>query len=265
MTTLATGSKLSGPRREGPQKDRALSRERVLQGAVAVADAGGIGSLTIRSLARHLGVKPMSVYYYVANKDEILDGIVDLVFSEIDLPSPGGDWQSEMRRRAISARDVLSRHHWAIGLLDSRTAPGPATLRHHDATIGTLRTAGFTVEMTAHAYALIDSYVYGFALQEAALPFKGPDGADEVAGPQMQQSPAGEYPHLLEMATEYSLRPGYDFRKEFERGLAVIFDALARSIPDQDSGHPADASVSAHPRRTDSHRGRGRGRPLGRP
>ena len=151
-----------------------LSRERVLRGAIAVADAAGVGALTIRSLAQHLGVKPMSVYYYVANKDEILDGIVDLVFSEIDLPSPGGDWRSEMRRRAISARRVLRRHPWAIGLLESRKTPGPATLRHHDAVIGTLREAGFSVEMTAHAYALLDSYVYGFALQEAALPFTAP-------------------------------------------------------------------------------------------
>ena len=134
-----------------------LSRDRVLRGAVAVADEAGIGALTMRSLARQLGVKPMSVYHYVANKDEILDGIVDLVFSEIELPSAHGDWQLEMRRRAISARGVLRRHPWAIGLLESRTSPGPATLRHHDATIGALRGAGFSVTMTAHAYALLDS------------------------------------------------------------------------------------------------------------
>ena len=148
-----------------------LSRERVLRGAVAVADARGIGSLTIRSLAQHLGVKPMSLYYYVAGKDEILDGIVDLVFSEIELPSLNGDWRSEMVRRAHSARRALRRHSWAIGLMESRKNPGPATLRHHDAVIGTLRGAGFSVEMTAHAYALLDSYIYGFALQEASLPF----------------------------------------------------------------------------------------------
>ena len=115
-------------------------------GAVAVADAGGIGALTIRSLAVELGVKPMSVYHHVANKDEILDGIVDLVFSEIDLPSPGGEWRPEIRRRSVSARQVLKRHPWAIQLLQSRTHPGPATLRHHNAVIGTLRRAGFSVE-----------------------------------------------------------------------------------------------------------------------
>jgi AcrR family transcriptional regulator len=216
----------------GPgHKDRVpLSRERVLQGALAVADAGGIGSLTIRSLAQELGVKPMSVYYHVTNKEQILDGIVDLVFSEITLPSPDGDWRTEMRRRAISARAVLERHRWVIGLLHSRTIPGPATLRHHEAVIATLRTAGFSVEMTAHAYALLDSYMYGFATQEAALPFKGLEAAAATDSPPLV--PADEYPHLIEMATQHILQPGYDFGDEFEPGLTVILDALSRSITD---------------------------------
>lgn len=221
---------MSKPASDSPQDRAPLSRERVLHGAVAVADARGIGSLTIRSLAQELGVKPMSVYHHVANKDEILDGIVDLVFSEIELPSADGDWRSEIRRRAISARRALSCHPWAIGLMESRTTPGPATLRHHDAILGTLRGAGFSVEMTAHAYALLDSYVYGFALQEAALPF-GPDTVAEVAEPMMQQFPADEYPHFVEMATEHILQPGYDFGNEFEFGLSLILDALTRSIP----------------------------------
>jgi AcrR family transcriptional regulator len=208
-----------------------LTRERVLQGAIAIADTAGIAALTIRSLAQQLGVKPMAIYYHVANKDEILDGIVDLVFAEIELPKADRDWRSELVRRASSARRVLSRHHWAIGLMESRKSPGPATLRHHDAVLGTLRRAGFTIEMTAHAYALLDSYVYGFALQEAALPFKGPDTAAEVAEPMMQQFPADTYPHLVEMATEFILQPGYDFGDEFEFGLDVILDALTRSIP----------------------------------
>jgi AcrR family transcriptional regulator len=223
---------MSRPVHDSPQQRPALSRDRVLRGAVAVADAGGIGALTIRSLAEKLGAKPMSVYHYVANKDEILDGIVDLVFGEIELPAAGGDWRSEMRRRADSARQALRRHPWAIGLMESRTAPGPATLRHHDAVIGALRAAGFSVAMTAHAYALLDSYVYGFALQEASLPFKGPETVSDVAGSILQQFPAGEYPHFVEMATEYVLRPGYDFGDEFEFGLTLILDALTRSIPD---------------------------------
>jgi AcrR family transcriptional regulator len=215
------------------QADRVpLSRDRVLSGAIAVTDAGGLGSLTIRSLANELGVKPMSVYHYVANKDEILDGIVDLVFGEIDLPVVDGDWRAEMQRRANSARRVLSSHPWAIALLQSRINPGPATLRHHNAVIGTLRAAGFSVELTAHAFALIDSYVYGFALSEAALPIHGPESVADVAESMMQQlfSP-DEYPHLVEFTTEHVMRPGYNFGDEFDFGLTLILDALARSVP----------------------------------
>jgi AcrR family transcriptional regulator len=222
---------MSKPVRDSPRPRPALSRERVLRGAVTVADAGGLAGLTIRSLAEELGVKPMSVYHHVANKDEILDGIVDLVFNEIELPPADGAWRSAMRRRAESARQALKRHPWAIGLMESRTAPGHATLRHHDAVIGALRAGGFSVEMTAHAYALLDSYVYGFALQEASLPFKGPETVGEVAEPMMRQFPAGEYPHLVEMATEFVLQPGYDFGDEFEFGLNLILDALTRMIP----------------------------------
>jgi AcrR family transcriptional regulator len=214
-----------------PQRRVPLSRERVLSGALEVADAGGITALTIRSLADKLGVKPMSVYHHVANKDEILDCIVDLVFSEIELPTAGGDWHTEMRRRAISARQALRRHPWAIQLLQSRTDPGPATLRHHNAIIGSLRGAGFSVQMTAHAFALIDSYVFGFALSEAALPIHGPETVAEVAGSMMRQFPTDAYPHLVEFSTEHILKPGYDFGAEFEFGLDLILDALTTTIP----------------------------------
>jgi AcrR family transcriptional regulator len=209
-----------------------LSRERVLQGAMAVADSGGIDSLTIRSLAQSLGVKPMSVYYYVANKDEILDGIIDLVFSEIELPAAGGDWRAEISRRAESARRVLRAHPWAIGLMESRTSPGPETLRHHDSVIATLRAAGFSRDLTAHAYALLDSYTYGFALQEVGLPFDGSDTVADVAEPIMERFATGEYPHLVEMATDYYLKPGYDFGDEFRWGLDLILDAItSRATP----------------------------------
>jgi AcrR family transcriptional regulator len=216
-----------------PRKRVPLNRDRVLRAAVAIADSAGIGSLTMRSLAQELGVKPMALYYHVANKEEILDGIVDLVFREIALPAANGDWRSEIVRRANSARQVLRRHPWAIGLMESRKTPGPATLRHHDATIGTLRAAGFSVEMTAHAYALLDSYIYGFALQEVSLPFEGPETVADVAAPMMQQFPTDAYPHLVEMTTEYVLQPGYDFGNEFEFGLGVILDALTRSLPNE--------------------------------
>jgi AcrR family transcriptional regulator len=205
-----------------------LTRDRVVGAALRVADAGGLGSLTIRSLATELGVKPMSVYYHVANKDEILDALVDIVFGEIELPVPGGAWRAEMERRAVSAREVLGRHRWAIGLLESRRAPGPANLRHHDTVLATLLQAGFSAELTAHTYALLDSYVYGFALQEAALPFEGPDTVAEVAGPIMELMAAGDYPHLVEMATSYYLRPGYDFGAEFRFGLDLVLDGIER-------------------------------------
>jgi AcrR family transcriptional regulator len=207
-------------------KREPLSRERILSAAVAVADAGGGGSLTIRSVATHLGVQPMALYYHVANKGEILDGILDLVFSEIELPSPGGDWRAELARQAHSARRVLRRHPWAIPLLQSGTSPGPATLRHHDAVIGTLRGAGFSVKMTAHAYALLDSYIYGFALSETALPINGPETVAEIAHAMIQHHPLDAYPHLAEFSTEHILQPDYDFGMEFQFGLDVILDGL---------------------------------------
>ena len=209
-----------------------LSRERVLTGALAVADAEGVGSLTMRLLAEHLGVKPMALYHHVANKSEIVDGIVDLVFSEIELPSASGAWRPEMKRRARSARQVLRRHPWAIALLQSRTHPGPATLRHHDAVIGALRGAGFSVLMTAHAFALLDSYIYGFALSEASLPINGPETVAEVAESMMLQYLARDYPHLSEFSTEHILQPGYDFGAEFDFGLELVLDGLARSLAD---------------------------------
>lgn len=214
-----------------PAQRARLSRERVLWAAVALADAGGLEALTIRSLAQSLDVKPMSVYYYVDNKDAILDGIVDLVFEQIELPVAGGDWRAEMRRRARSARRVLAQHTWAIGLMESRTRPGPATLQHHDTVIATLRAAGFSYQLTAHAYALLDSYIYGFALQEAGLPFEGSDTVADVAAPIMERFSPGAYPHLVEMATNHYLLPGYDFGEEFEWGLDLILDGLARHLP----------------------------------
>lgn len=175
----------------------------------------------------------MAIYYHVANKGEILDGILDLVFGEIELPSVTGEWRTEMARRAHSARSALGRHPWAIVLLQSGSAPGPATLRHHNAIIGTLRAAGFSVTNTAHAYALLDSYIYGFALSEAALPINGPETVAEVATAMIEKQPLDDYPHLVEFSTEHILQPGYDFGSEFQFGLDLILDGLARSIIEQ--------------------------------
>lgn len=207
-----------------------LSRERVLEAAMAIADGQGLPGLTMRSLARELGVQPMSLYHHVANKEEILDGLVDVVFTQIHFPADDLDWRRAMRERADSARSVLRRHPWAIGLVESRTSPGLATLQHHDAVIGNLRRAGFSVPMAAHAFALLDSYTYGFALQEANLPFDGDNVAD-VASAFVEQIPSDLFPHLAEMAAEHVMQPGYDFGDEFGFGLELILDGLERALP----------------------------------
>jgi len=202
----------------------------VLRAAIALADERGAEELTMRKLAKELGVEAMSLYNHVANKTDLLDGMVDIVFGEIDAPAAEGDWKAELRKRAVSTRAALNRHRWAIGQMEGRTDHGPNNLRIHDAVLGCLRAAGFSIEMTAHAYALIDSYVYGFALQEAALPFDGADTVAAVAGPMIEQFSSGEYPHLVELATEHVLRPGYDFGDEFDFGLTLILDGLSGSL-----------------------------------
>ena len=206
-----------------------LSRDQVLQAAVALADEGGVGALSMRKLGQVLGVEAMSLYNHVAGKGDLLDGMIDVVFSEIGLPPAVGGWKSAMRARALSARSVLGRHRWAIGLMESRKSPGPATLRHHDAVLRCLRGAGFSVELTAHAYSLLDSYIYGFALQEASLPFGTPEETAQVTKDIAGQMPAGEYPYLAELATAIILQPGYQYGSEFEIGLDLIMDALERS------------------------------------
>ena len=206
-----------------------LSRERVLRAAMALADAGGIESVTMRLLAQDLGVKAMSLYNHVADKSDIVDGIVDLVFAEIDLPSAETDWKTAMRLRANSAREVLLRHPWASSLMQSRTQPGPATLRHHDSVIGSLRQAGFTIELAAHAFSVIDSYVYGFAQQQQNLTYTTPEEASAVAEEILRSLPAEQYPNLAEMIVEHALKPGYDYPDEFNFGLDLIIEGLERS------------------------------------
>jgi len=206
-----------------------LSKIRVIAEAVALADDQGIGALSMRRLADRLGVEPMSLYHHVANKDEILDAMVDSVFGEIELPSKRVGWRRAMRERATAARAALRRHPWAIGLMESRVNPGPATLRHHDAVIGCLRGAGFTVALTAHAFSAIDSYLYGFAMQELGLPFSTPEETAAMALTFLEQFPATEFPHLAELTTEHVLLPGYDYGAEFEFGLELILDGLERA------------------------------------
>lgn len=213
------------PPEEAAAEKQRLSAERVLDGAVALADEIGIESFTIRKLANALDTKPMTIYHHVPNKEAIIDGMVDRVFAEIDVPPTGFDWQQAIRRRCVSARAVLARHRWAAPLMESRTNPGPATLGHHDAVLGCLFGAGFSSEMVAHAYALIDNYLYGFAMQEASLPATGGQEMQELAsGIAMHLEP---YPHLSRFTVEHVLQPGYDFKAEFDFGLDLILDGLA--------------------------------------
>ncbi len=208
-----------------------LNRERVLRAAIALADKAGFESLTMRKLAKELGVEAMSLYNHVANKADILDGIIDIVFSEIELPRIGGDWKAAMRGRAISTREALARHRWAVGLMESQMRPGPANIRLHDSVLGCLREAGFSVEMAVHAYSLQDSYIYGFALQEKGFAVQRstlPANEESLAKAMLRQLPAEDYPYIAETVGGYVTGDGYDFADEFEFGLELILDALER-------------------------------------
>jgi AcrR family transcriptional regulator len=195
-----------------------------------LADADPSEPLSMRKLGEAVGVKAMSLYNHVASKDDLLDGMVDAVFTEIPLPSEKGGWKAAMRARAIAVRAALARHRWAIGLMESRTSPGPATLRHHDAVIGCLRKAGFSIELAAHAYSAMDSYIYGFALQERSLPFDTPEEAALLAQVMLAQFPAEQYPHLFEFTFKHVLKPGYDFGAEYTYGLDLILDGLEKAV-----------------------------------
>lgn len=211
------------------EKERTgLSRDRVLQAAVALADEIGIEALTIRKLATHLEVGPMTLYHYVSSKDAIVDGMVEIVFSEIELPRDDLNWKEAMRRRCVSARQVLRRHSWAAPLMESRTAPGAANLRHHDEVIGVLRRGGLSLQMTAHAYAILDSFIYGFAFEESVLPAGGGEGFAEIAE-EMAAQMFGAYPNLAELTVDHVMQPGYAFGASFEFGLDLILEGLDRA------------------------------------
>jgi len=206
--------------------DKVLSKQRVVAEAVRLADDEGVHGLSMRRLAEALGAGAMSLYHYVANKEELLDAMIDVVFEEIELPPEDTDWQTAMRRRSISAREVLARHRWAIGLMESRTSPGPANLRHREAVTACLRRAGFTVVMATHANWLLDSYVYGYALQSASLPFDTPDEfADMAEDVFLPQLPVDEFPYLNESAAAL-IAAGYDLADEFLFGLDLVLAAL---------------------------------------
>jgi AcrR family transcriptional regulator len=204
-----------------------LNRDKVVGSAIALADASGIESLSMRKLGGELGVEAMSLYNHVSNKGDLTDAMIDGVFAEIDLPSGGTDWRTAMRHRAISVRKVLALHPWATGLMESRTTPGPATLRHHDAVLGILREAGFSIVLAAQASSVLDSYIYGFVLQERNLPATSM-GSTKLAQVILARLATQDYPHVAEMTVEHVLQPGYDHDAEFEFGIDLILDGLER-------------------------------------
>jgi AcrR family transcriptional regulator len=209
-----------------------LSQERVLRTAVELADRHGIDWLSMRKLADELGVSAMSPYYYVPNKERLIDGMVDIVFSEIEPPSLEVDWKTAMRRRAVSTRAALNRHRWAVGNMEGRTDHGPANLRLHDAVLGCLRAAGFSVPMSVHAYSVQDAYIYGFVLQETDM---SSQTADDFAAEAQRQMDAyadvlADYPHLVEVVGGYVAKEGYDYDTEFLFGLDLILDGLERLL-----------------------------------
>jgi AcrR family transcriptional regulator len=205
-----------------------LSQARVLEAAVALADGVGLEAFGMRRLAQELGVVPMALYKHVANKDELINGMVDIVFSEIEAPSAELGWKPAMRRRAISTREALRRHPWAVGLMET-AAPGPANLRNHDAVLGCLRGAGFSFETAIHAYSVQDAYIYGFALQEKTLGFETPHDAGAAVERRAAaiDALAESYPHLMELAVKLP-EVGYDPAAEFVWGLDLILDGLDR-------------------------------------
>jgi AcrR family transcriptional regulator len=205
-----------------------ISRERVLETAVAFADRHGLEALSMRKLADELGIVAMSLYHYVPNKGALIDGMIDVVFGEIEPPSLDVDWKTAMRARAVSTRAALNRHRWAIGNMEGRTTHGPANLRLHDAVLGCLRAAGFSLEMTVHAYSVQDSYIYGFALQEQDMSPETAEDFAAVAQQQMQDYAAelADYPHLVEVVGGHVAEAGYDYGTEFLFGLDLILDGL---------------------------------------
>ena len=217
---------------ETPPRRTPLDRERIIRAAIALADERGAQDLTMRKLAKELGVEAMSLYNHVANKADLLDGMVDIVFGEIEAPAPGGDWKAELRKRAVSTRAALNRHRWAIGEMEGRTSHGPNNLRLHDAVLGCLRAAGFSVEMTVHAYSVQDAYIYGFVLQQSDMSSETPEDFAAEAQRQMRDYAAAlaDYPHLVEVVGGHVAESGYDYEAEFLFGLDVVLDRLEQLL-----------------------------------
>ena len=207
-----------------------LTPDRIVEAALALADADGLDGLSMRTLAQRLSVVPMALYKHVASKEELIDGMIDGVWTEVDAPDPELPWREAMRRRSVSLRAAMLRHRWAVGLMEGRMRPGLANLRQHDAMMGCLRRAGFSFRTTVHVTSILDAYVYGFALQEKTLPFATAEESGEAAAEKLEATPpelAAMFPHLLEVVSELG-RAGYDYDEEFETGLDLILDGVER-------------------------------------
>ena len=213
-----------------PPKTRTpLTRERILRAALDLADRDGLEGCTMRKIGARLGVEAMSLYRHVTGKEDLLSGLVDLVFAEVELAAPGAaDWRTAMRDRAHSHRAAMRRHPWAIGFMEGRMQPGPASLRVHDATLGVLREGGFPVRAAVHGMSAVDAYVYGFALQERDLPARAHGATADVMREQARRVPdMNAYPYLVEAMGEFA-GAGYDFDAEFAFGLELILDGIER-------------------------------------
>jgi AcrR family transcriptional regulator len=207
------------------QKRQPLNRDRVLRAALALADAGGIEALSMRRLGEGLGVEAMALYKHVANKEEVLAGIVDIIVGHIDIEESGVSWKESMRRRAISMRKAFARHPWALGLLESRRSLGPAALRYCNSVLGVLRRAGFSTAMAMRAFSVLDSYAYGYSIQEKSLPSGSATETTDATELFLRQLPGDEYPYLAETAASI-MQSGLDYTEEFELGLDLLLKAL---------------------------------------
>ncbi|WP_084529768.1 TetR/AcrR family transcriptional regulator C-terminal domain-containing protein [Nocardia crassostreae] len=210
-----------------PAKTRTpLNRERVLSAALGLADESGLDALSMRKLAQALGVEAMSLYNHVANKDDLLDGVADLVIGEFELLAAGGDWRAALRRRCVSAHETLLRHPWACVLIVARMNIGPNMLRHIDAMLGCLHEAGFSYVLADRAWNALDSHVYGFTLQELNFPFDTGEYASAAAG-FLPQLPAAHYPHMRAL-TELVATGAHNGVADFEFGLDLLLDGLEK-------------------------------------
>lgn len=204
-----------------------LSHAAIITAAMHLADEHGIDAVTMRRLASDLGVQAMSLYHHVESREAILDGLVERAFAEIELPPQGVPWREAMTRRAKSARAALLRHPWAVPLLDSRSEPGPATLRHHDAVLGYLRAGGFSVAQTVQAFAVMDAYIYGFVVQERAMPLQPEDLSTEQAA-HMREQLGSTYPNLAEVLSDQIATGIFSQQQTFDAGLGLLLDGFAR-------------------------------------